>query len=194
MIVGADDDRVADGVRMAMGPRERLKTAERTADDDRDSSDPQRVERAPLRVDHVLDRDDREARSPAPSVGCRARRTGRAVAAAERVDTDDAPAFGIEERSRSDETRPPLDDPRRAGQRVRRQHDVRAVGSRRALQADSLHDVRQDRPGCQGEVADRGRRDRGWPRSKRYPSSSVDVLIVELLTNASSGGDEVPAG
>jgi len=68
MIVRADHDCVIDRVVVTARPLHRLLSAQRAADRDRHTRDPERLQRAPLRLDHVGDGDDRKPRSPMPAV------------------------------------------------------------------------------------------------------------------------------
>ena len=105
---GRDRDDAGDAAGVADAPLERLHPAHRAADHGEQALDPQLVEEQALQLDHVADREDREADPPrAPRRGVDARRPRRPVAAAEEVARDHEPARGVDRLARPDHQLPP---------------------------------------------------------------------------------------
>ncbi len=141
---GGDHERVADPVRIADRPRQRLHAAEASAHHGGPAVDTQAIGETRLRVDPVLDGDDREVGTPRLAGGGIVRRgPARAEAAAEVVHADDEEAVGIERLARTHHVVPPADvvlvtlvvagDVMRRVQRMADQHGVAAVGIERAV-------------------------------------------------------------
>ena len=141
---GGDHQRVADPVRIADRPGERLHAAEAAAHDRGPAVDAEAVGEPRLRIDPVLDGDDREVGAPRLA-GRRIvrRRAARAEAAAEVVHADDEEALGVERLARAHHVVPPADvvlvalvvagDVMRRVQRMADEHRVAAVGIQRAV-------------------------------------------------------------
>ena len=131
VVVRADDDRAADALRCGERPLQRAHAAERSADREREMLDSESLQRATLRTNDIADGNARKRL---------ARRAGRSIAAPKRVDADDAPLAGIEERTVSGDCGPPIDNPARSRKRVLDQHDVRSVGRGRPVEGYQLVD------------------------------------------------------
>ena len=108
------------------GEAQRLHPAHRAADHRVQLLDPERVEQRDLRADHVADGDHREAHAVGLAVRRRARRPGRAHAAADHVGADHVEAVGVDRLARADHAVPPAG---LAGDRVRA-GDVLVAGQR----------------------------------------------------------------
>jgi len=141
---GRDHDRVAEAVRIADRPGERLHAAEAAAHHRRPGADAEPVGEPRLRVDPVLDGDEREVRAPRrPGLRMDRRRPARAEAASEVVDADDEEAVGVERLARAHHVVPPADvalvafvpagDVMRGVERVADEHRVARVGVQRAV-------------------------------------------------------------
>jgi hypothetical protein len=142
-----DRDAVAQPGRVAQRPGQRLHPAEAAAEHRGELVDAERIDQARLRVDPVLDRDDRKVRavaSPAGSrIGVRVHRPGRAEARSQVVDADHEEAPGVERLARTDQVVPPAFALRIAAigagrmmarvQRVADQHRIAAIGGERAV-------------------------------------------------------------
>ena len=135
---GGDHQRMADALRIARRPRERLHAAEAAAHHRSPLPDAEEVGESRLRVDPVLDGHERKIGAPRrPARGIRRQRTGRAEAAAEVVDADDEEAIGVERLAGADHVVPPADvfrvalvepgDVVRRIERVTDEHRIRAV-------------------------------------------------------------------
>ena len=96
-----------DVVRMRDRPLDGSHAAHRAPDDGSDPADAEAVEEQTLGCDLVADRDVGEAAPPGPTVRCRGRRAGAALAAAEDVGCDDEPLVGVDRAALGDEGVPP---------------------------------------------------------------------------------------
>jgi hypothetical protein len=134
-------------LRMAHRPLQRLHAAHRCAADGGQAADAEAVEQAPLRLDHVADRDAREVGT---GLGCAVGRRRR-QAVAERIDDDDAAPLGVEGEARADQEVEPVV---RAADRGREQH--RRLAQARLVAVHDIGDegVAQRRAGFERQVAE----------------------------------------
>ena len=154
---GRDHQRVADPLRVADRPAQRLHAAEAAAHHRGELRDAEPVGEPRLRVDPVLDGDHREVAAPRPP-GVRVERQGPrgAEAAAEVVHADDEEALRVERLARPDHVVPPADVVLVAGvvpghvvrrvQRVADEHRVGLVGVERAVRLVRQLEPRQPLP------------------------------------------------
>jgi hypothetical protein len=135
-------DAVAQPLRKAQRPAQRLHATEAAADRRGELLDAQCIHQPRLRIDPVFDGHDRKVGTvDAPGVGVHVHRPRRAETRAGVVDADDEEAVRVERLARADEVVPPaLVLPRaRAGhvvarvQRVAHQHRVALRGVQRAV-------------------------------------------------------------
>ena len=172
---GGDHQRVADPVRIARGPRERLHAAQAAAHHRRPLPDAENIGESRLRIDPVFDGDEREIGAPGFAGGrIRRERSGRAEAAAEIVDADDEEAVGVERLAGTDHVVPPADvvgivrvvagDVMRRVERMAHEHRVRRRRHRACRRSRTRGRIaaarRRTRAGAARRSAPRARRPR----------------------------------
>ena len=139
-----DHQCMANAIRIARRPRERLHPAEAATHDRRPLPDAQPIGEPRLRVDPVLDRDERKIGPPRlPGLRVRRQRSGRPEAAPQIVDADDEESVRVERLAGTHHVVPPADvlglvlvesrDVVRSVERMTDEHRVRAVGIARPV-------------------------------------------------------------